>query len=623
MEGKMRSKGKSFGFKLFGFGAAILAAAGFSMFFPEQGFAAEGSKAPDKEIVILHTNDVHCGVDDNIGYAGLALYKKEMQAETDYVLLVDAGDAIQGAPIGTLSDGGYITDIMNKLGYDFAVPGNHEFDYGMDRLLELDKVLNCGYSSCNLVSLETGAPVFEPYRIFSFGDTDVALVGVCTPESFTKSTPAYFQDGNGNYIYGFCEDDSGEKLYDAVQSAVDSARGAGADYVIAVGHLGNEGITDRWSSESVIKNTSGLDAFIDGHSHENYTRQVINEKGEAVALTQTGTKLTDIGKLTIGTDGTISTELVKEVPEGTDINMSYTVKKGDTLSRIAKRELGSYDLWNNIYQANRNVLFSPDLLPVGAVITVPKGGSLNVDGKYVDADADSFIKGIQAQYNESLKTVLGSSAVELAVNDPDTGERAVRRAETNLGDLCADAFRYQLGADIGLMNGGGIRDSIKPGNITYNDTLRVFPFGNMVCMVEATGQQIKNALEMGVKNLPEESGGFLHVSGLSYTVDTSKPSSVVLDDKRNFVSVGGDYRVTDIMVGGQPLDTEKTYTVASHNYMLKSGGDGMSMFVGSKVLKDDIATDVDALSAYIRENLGGNVGEEYAALKGQGRITVK
>ena len=465
--------------------------------------------------------------------------------------------------------------------------------------------------------------MFEPYRIFSFGDTDVALVGVCTPESFTKSTPAYFQDGNGNYIYGFCEDDSGEKLYDAVQSAVDSARGAGADYVIAVGHLGNEGITDRWSSESVIKNTSGLDAFIDGHSHENYTRQVINEKGEAVALTQTGTKLTDIGKLTIGTDGTISTELVKEVPEGTDINMSYTVKKGDTLSRIAKRELGSYDLWNNIYQANRNVLSSPDLLPVGAVITVPKGGSLNVDGKYVDADADSFIKGIQAQYNESLKTVLGSSAVELAVNDPDTGERAVRRAETNLGDLCADAFRYQLGADIGLMNGGGIRDSIKPGNITYNDTLRVFPFGNMVCMVEATGQQIKDALEMGVKNLPEESGGFLHVSGLSYTVDTSKPSSVVLDDKRNFVSVGGDYRVTDIMVGGEPLDTEKTYTVASHNYMLKSGGDGMSMFVGSKVLKDDIATDVDALSAYIRENLGGNVGEEYAALKGQGRITVK
>ena len=608
---------------LAGFAAALfLVAAGAFGTDSIYGAEADG-QGRTQDIIILHTNDVHCGVDDNIGYAGLALYKKEMLLETPYVTLVDAGDAIQGAPIGTLSDGEYIIDIMNKVGYDFAVPGNHEFDYGMERFLELAGKLNCGYSSCNFMSIATGAPVFESYKIFDYGDTEVAFVGISTPESYTKSTPAYFQDGQGNYIYTFCEDETGERLYNAVQSAVDSARGEGADYVIAVGHTGNEGITERWCSESIIKNTSGIDLFIDGHSHETYTKSFTDKDGKAVPVTQTGTKLADIGRVTIKPDGTITTELITEVPAAEGLNKSYTVVKGDSLSRIAKRELGSYNLWNTIYQANRNVLSSPDLIQPGTVLTIPGGSTVNENGKNIDADTDAFIKNIQAQYNESLNTVLGTTSVELTVNDPDTGLRAVRSAETNLGDLCADAFRVQLGADIGIMNGGGIRDSIKAGNITYNDTLKVFPFGNMVCVAEVTGQQIKDALEMGVKDLPNESGGFMHVSGLTYTVDTSKPSAVVLDDKRNFVSVNGDYRVSDIMVGGEPIDLNKTYTVASHNYALKSGGDGMSMFVGSPIIQDEVAVDVDVLSAYIRENLGGNVGNEYADPKGQGRIIIK
>lgn len=581
------------------------------------------SLAAEQDIVILHTNDVHCGVDDNIGYAGLALYKKEMQQQTPYVALVDAGDAIQGAPIGTLSDGGYIIDIMNKVGYDFAIPGNHEFDYGMARFLELSGKLSCGYYSCNFMDLTSGTPVFSPYKIVDYSGTKVAFVGVSTPESFTKSTPAYFQDANGNYIYGFCEDETGEKLYQAVQSAVDSARGEGANYVVLVDHLGNEGCTERWTSENVIRNTSGVDVVIDGHSHETYTKPFTNKDGQAVPVSQTGTKLVNIGKITIKPDGSITTELVSEVPAGENLNKTYIVKKGDNLSKIAKRELGSYNLWNVIYQANRNVISSPNMLSIGTALTIPGSSAVNESGKNVDADTDAFIKNIQAQYNASLQVPLGSTTVDLTVNDPDTGERAVRNAETNLGDFCADAFRYQLGADIGLMNGGGVRDNIKAGTITYNDTLKVFPFGNMACMVEVTGQQIKDALEMASRNCPEENGGFLQVSGLSYTVDTSKPSKVVLNDKRDFVSVDGDYRVSDIMVNGEPLDLNRTYTVASHNYMLKSGGDGMSMFVGSKVLKDEVAADVDVLSAYINENLNGVVGAEYTDPRGQGRIIVK
>lgn len=580
------------------------------------------SLAADKDIVVLYVNDVHCGIDENIGYAGLALYKKEMQAQTPYVTLIDAGDAIQGAPIGTLSDGGYIIDIMNKVGFDFAVPGNHEYDYGMPRFLELAGKLSCGYYSSNFMDLRTGSPVFAPYKIFTYGDTKIAFVGVTTPESFTKSTPAYFQDENGNYIYGFCEDESGQKLYAQTQSAIDSARAEGATYVVVVGHLGENGSTDRWTSDSVIKNTTGIDAFIDGHSHEQYSKYVKDKDGKDVLLTQTGTKLENIGKLTIRTDGTIANELISQVPAG-ESSGAYEVKKGDTLSRIAKRELGSYDRWREIYDANKDRIKDPNVLTVGQQLVVPGKSAVTSDGKAIDYDTDKFIKNIQAQYNESLKTVIGHTDVELTVNDPATGNRAVRSAETNLGDLCADAYRYVLGADIGLSNGGGVRASIKAGNITYNDTLTVFPFGNMGCVVEATGQQIKDALEMASRNCPAENGGFLQVSGLTYTINTSVTPSVQLDEKGNFIKVTGSYRVSDIMVGGAPLDVNKTYTVASHNYMLKSAGDGMTMFKGSNVLRDNVMTDVDLLSAFIRSNLGGNVGADYGNPAGQGRITVK
>ena len=580
------------------------------------------SFAADKDIVVLYTNDVHCGVDDNIGYAGLALYKKEMLAQTPYVALVDGGDAIQGAPIGTLSDGGYLIDIMNKVGYDFAVPGNHEFDYGMPRFLELAGKLNCGYYSSNFMDLRTGSAVFAPYKMFTYGNTKVAFVGATTPESFTKSTPTYFQDGNGTYIYGFCEDESGKKLYTQIQASVDQAKAEGAEIVVLVGHLGENGTTDQWTSDNVIKNTAGIDAVIDGHSHEVYNKYVKNKDGKDVLLTQTGTKLKNIGKLTIKTDGTMTSEMVTEVPEGV-VKSTYTVKKGDSLSRIAKRELGSYDRYREIYNSNRAVLKDPNVLTVGSQLIIPAKSAVTADGKAIDYDSDRFIKVIQSQYNETLKTVIGRTDTELTINDPTTGNRAVRSGETNLGDLCADAYRVVLGADIGLSNGGGVRASIKPGNITYNDTLTVFPFGNMGCVAEVKGQQIKDALEMASKNYPKESGGFLQVSGLTYTINSQTPSSVQVDEKGNFLKVNGAYRVSDIMVGGTPLDVNKTYTVASHNYMLKSGGDGMTMFKGSKIIRDEVITDVDLLSSYIRNQLGGNVGSDYANPAGQGRITTK
>ena len=503
--------------------------------------------APDDEIVIIHTNDVHCGYE---------AYDKVAALAKDADLLVDAGDAIQGGVIGTLSKGEYIVDIMNYLEYDLATLGNHEFDYGMDRLLELiETKAEYPYVAANFTSTITGKSYFDAYKIFEVNGTKIAFVGIATPESFTKSTPTYFQDKDGNYIYSFCEDETGEGVYTAVQGAIDAAKAEGADYVIALAHLGVDPSSSPWTSTEVIANTTGLDVMIDGHSHTVMTETVKDKAGNDVTLQQTGTKLANIGKITIKADGTIACELI------------------DTATVEA------------------------------------------------DAEATAYIATITEKFDALQKTVVAKSEVELTINGAD-GLRAVRKAETNLGDLCADAYRVLLDADVAFVNGGGVRANIGIGDITYGDIVNVHPFGNEACLVEVTGQQIKDALEMGAHAAPNENGGFLQVSGLTYTINTAIPTSVVKDDKGMFVEVAGEYRVSDIMVGGEPLDVNKTYKLASHNYMLKNAGDGYAMFGTDnvKIIKDCVLVDNQVLINYIVDELGGVVGQEYAAPAG--RITV-
>ena len=508
--------------------------------------AAVISAAPADEIVILHTNDVHCSYE---------AYDKVAALAKDADLLVDAGDAIQGGVIGTLSKGEYIVDIMNEIGYDAAVPGNHEFDYDMDQFLKLAKEkAEYPYLSANFVD-KTGKPVFDAYKLFEVDGKKVAFVGLTTPETFTKSTPTYFQDGNGNYIYGFCEGGNGQELYAAAQKAIDAAEAAGADYVIGLGHLGIDGESSPWTSKEVIANTTGFDAFIDGHSHSTFAETVKDKAGNDVAFAQTGTKLANVGKITIKADGTITCENI-------------------------------------------------DLANVTA-----------------DADTTAYIAGVTEKFDALQNTVVAKTEVELTINGAD-GKRAVRSAETNLGDLCADAYRVMLGADVAFVNGGGVRANLAAGDITYGDIVNVHPFGNEACLVKVTGQQIKDALELGASAYPGESGGFLQVSGLTYTIDSTIPSSVVRDEKNMFVKVDGAYRVSDIQVGGQPLDVNKTYTLASHNYMLKSQGDGYAMFGTDNVeiVKDCVMIDNQVLINYIVNELDGTVGKEYAAP--EGRITI-
>ena len=532
------------------------------------GFGAGAfADGDEKDIIILYTSDVHCGIDQGWGYAGLYAVRENL-AKKYNVLLVDNGDAIQGEPIGTLTRGEAIIDIMNAVGYDAAIPGNHEFDHGVDRFLELERKANFPYISCNFN--KEGELLLEPWIMKEVGGVKIAFVGVTTPDTLLTSTPRYFMDDNGNFIYGFMQDETGEALYSAVQKAVDAARAEGADYVIVMGHLGNEAACSPWMYSDVISHCSGIDALLDGHSHDTDQVVMLDKDGREVHRAACGTKLDDIGVLRITRDGEISSELFSwgcsmSLPELLDIN---------NLAAEAVYE-GAKDL------------------------------------------------------NEKLKEIVAYSTVDFTIYDPtaktEEGKpvRIIRRAETNLGDLCADAFLDQAGdADLALLSGGGIRVSIAKGEITLGDILKVYPFGNSLTVIEVSGQQVLDALEWSVRAMPEESGGFFQAAGVSFKIDSTIPSPCVADENAFFDHIDEtmERRVRDVLIAGKPLDPEASYKLASTDYLLLNSGDGYTMFKGAKVLQNAVKLDNQVLIDYITDTLGGSVGGGYENPYGQGRI---
>ena len=247
-----------------------------SLFVGFGGTASAETAPEERDLIILFTSDVHCGIDQGWGYAGLYAVKENLSKNYN-VLLVDDGDSIQGEPIGTMTQGEAIIDIMNVMGYDVAIPGNHEFDYGVDRFLELERKANFPYISCNFN--KEGELLFEPWLMKEIGGMKIAFVGVTTPDTLRSSTPKYFMDENGNFIYGFMQDADGTAIYNAVQQSVDAARAEGADYVIVMGHMGNETECAPWMYSDVISHCSGIDAFLDGHSHDT-DKVVMKDKGQ-------------------------------------------------------------------------------------------------------------------------------------------------------------------------------------------------------------------------------------------------------------------------------------------------------------------------------------------------------
>ena len=503
------------------------------------------------EVTILYTNDVHTYIDKQapeLTYAAIAALKQSYQNAGKKVLLVDAGDHVQGTAYGSMDQGASIIELMNAAGYDAATPGNHEFDYGMDRAKELMRDADFPYLSCNWVDLRTNLRVLPEIKVFVRGGVRIAFVGITTPETFTKSTPAYFMNkAQTKYIYDILGGEDGQKLYSAVQKAVDKAKCL-ADVVIGLGHLGVDPSSSPWTSEEVIAHTTGFDAFIDGHSHtvmEN--KQVADASGRLVTLTQTGSYFANVGEMTIAPDGTISTRLVSTYDQE---DPAVAAEQAAWVSSVDEM------LGEKIAVADTKFY-----------ITDPATGKRRIRSGETNL-GDFVADGIYTYFNE----------VE------------------------------QLHCDIAIMNGGGIRSDEDAGYWTFKTCKQVSPFGNVACLMSVTGKQIRDALEFAARFAGaegKENGGFLQVAGATYEIHTDIPNTVQTDDKNVWIgSATGTPRVQNVKIYDRangtyvPLDENKTYALAGMNYTLRNLGDGFAMFDGAELIKDYVSEDYLVMSTY-------------------------
>ena len=516
--------------------------------FAEETNCFFGDKA---DVTILYTNDVHTYIDNKSPkptYAAIAALKKSIEDTGRDVLLVDAGDHIQGTAYGSMDDGATIIELMNEAGYDLATPGNHEFDYGMARAKAVLQEADFPYVSCNWVDLRTGFNVLPSVKFFFVGGRKIAFVGVTTPETFTKSTPAYFMnDAQTQYIYDILGGEDGQKLYDAVQKAIDKAEFWGADTIIGLGHLGVDPSSSPWTSEEVIAHTHGFTAFIDGHSHTVMAnKQVTDASGKAVTLTQTGSYFKNIGKMTVGADGTITTELI-DTYEGLDAAVAATASNWiSAVDDMLGEEIAVGD--TKFY------------------INDPATGKRRIRSGETNL-GDFVADGIYTYFNE----------IE------------------------------ELHCDVAIMNGGGIRTDVEAGPWSFKTCKTVSPFGNVACLMSVTGQQIQDALEFGARFAGaegKENGGFLQVAGARYTIHPMIPNTVQTNDKNVWTGSATTPRVSNVEIYDkttgtyQPLDPNATYALAGMNYTLRNLGDGFAMFDGATLIKDYVSEDYLVMSSY-------------------------
>ena len=559
------------------------------------------------DVTILYTNDVHTYIDKQspkLTYAAIADLKQSYQNAGKDVLLVDAGDHVQGTAYGSMDEGASIIKLMNAAGYDVATPGNHEFDYGMDRAKAIMKEADFPYLSCNWVDLRTTLRVLPSVKVFVRGGRRIAFVGVTTPETFTKSTPAYFMDkAQRKYIYDIQGGEDGKKLYDAVQKAIDKAKLL-ADVVIGLGHLGVDPSSSPWTSEEVIAHTSGFDAFIDGHSHtvmEN--KQVQDASGKAVTLTQTGSYFANVGEMTIAADGTITTKLIP-THEGMDAGIaamqtSWVNTVDDMLGE--KIAVGDSDFY----------------------VSDPATGKRRI--RSAETNLGDFVAdGIYTYFNEVEKlhcdvAIMNGGGIRADVPAGDWTFKTCKQVSPFGNVAClmsvpgkqiqdALEFAARFAGEDGKENGGGIRADVNAGYWTFKTCKQVSPFGNVACLMSVTGKQIQDALEFAARFAGEggkENGGFLQVAGATYEIHTDIPNTVQTDEKNVWIgSATGTPRVQNVKIYDKasgsylPLDPGATYALAGMNYTLRNLGDGFAMFDGAELIKDYVSEDYLVMSTY-------------------------
>lgn len=490
-------------------------------------------------IVILHTNDVHGAIDN---YASVAALKDAYEAAGAQVLLMDAGDFSQGSTSVNVSEGATAVELMNMAGYDVATTGNHEFDFGYANLKTLMESAEFPILAADAFTAEGELAMDEANHTFQLGDVTVGVFGLATPETATKAHPAKLEG-----VTFLAE----EELFACAQEQVDELTAAGCDYIIALGHLGIDAESTGNRSIDLLENVTGIDVFIDGHSHSTQSDIAEETNGTGMVgdtiLTSTGTKLESVGVVDIAADGTIDA------------------------STISMEEL------------NATEGFTPD------------------------QDIATRVSEINAQIEEDMGQVIGTSEVDL-----DGVRENVRASETNLGDLITDAMLWQAGqdneeVDAAITNGGGIRASIAAGDITKKSVNDVLPFGNTLYVVELTGAELLEALEASTYCTPEPVGAFPQVAGIEFTINTG----AAYDAGENYP--GTTYaepasinRVTILTVGGQAFDADATYTIVTNDF-LAAGGDTYYAFSAAESGYDTGISLDQVVMDYITEELNGTV----------------
>jgi 5'-nucleotidase/UDP-sugar diphosphatase len=518
------------------------------------------------KLVIVHTNDIHgYAVTDpsepSVGYAQIKQYYEEAKATGADTLLLDAGDASQGQPIVNLSKGLNAITFMNATGYQAMCPGNHEFDWGVDQFLQNAETADFPILCANMLRTSDNTLYFDPYKIFETGNYKVGVIGLDTPETLTKANPSLMT--NVTFLMG-------QDLYDCVQQYVDELKADGCDLIVVLGHLGVEDESAGNRSTDVIANTTGIDLFIDGHSHLELNEEVEQKHEES-------------------TEDTVPTTLL--VSTGCyGQNIGEVVFDGESLSA-------------SLYAAQ----------------------TTEVSAEYGDAEVSELIGSINDEIDQELSATFAKTTVLL------NGERSpgVRTEETNLGDFCTDAMLWEANQTYSepvvaaFNNGGGIRASIQIGDITMKDMKTVFPFGNTLQIMTLKGSEMLELLEASTYCTPEPLGGFMQVSGIEMTIDTTVPyvNGDQYPDSTYYAPANPGARVTITSVGGEPFDPDAEYVVCTNDFSA-AGGDQCYVlkYANQQTGYNTYVALEDALINYTTEVLGGVIGDEYA--EPQGRITI-
>ena len=517
------------------------------------------------DIIILFTNDVHCAINNNIGYDGLFLLKKELKRKYKTVLIAETGDAIQGGTVGILSKGMDIVKIMNYVGYDVATLGNHEFDYGLDQLDKVIKAFNNTYICANCCFRKNKTSILPPYKIITTNQNiKIAFIGIITPQTLTKTSLHSVKDIDGKPIYDFLTGNNGTELYETIQKYINEVKAKGADYVIILAHLGNGGDSlQKYTTDNLISHLTGVDLLLDGHSHLVYNTFSEDKKGNLIPIMQTGDKLNNIGMIKIIKNREIITEIISDIP------------------KPSNKEKAEYVLRKNKM-------------------------------KWVDKDMKNKLEGIIHQYDNILNRTIGKINFDMPINNS-------RDDENILCNFIVDSIRYMGNAEVSIINSGNVRNNLIKGNITYQNILDILPFYNYLVIKEIKGLDILDALEFGVKNLPNKAQRFPQVSGITFDVNTKIPSSVEVDENEMFLRVNGKRRVSGVIINGEELSLERKYKVCLP-YFIARGGDGYSMLAKYDIILNMLITDTEATIMYIEKKFNENI-PDYYRIK-QGRIVI-